>query len=330
MLFKLKHLSVLVPFALLASACDDKSAQIGCSHESAKTTLFELLNKEAYNLLSQEVDEFKEITSQNKRSALSSIALGMSEITTTSKDSNSTMKTCEATVSMTIPAENYNNLAQLYKEMTDHNLDRVLEDHSLQQNANSFSKRIEYTVQPTDDAKTVFVKTLESDIPAAMSEVAAISVLKPVFEQKKREQAEQKLKQEMEAKQAEQKLKQEMEAKQAEERRKEQQLLEKQRQIEATEAAQKAQSATTSLPTTSSISLSDARSRYLASDTELNQVWSMLSKEQKQALLPAQRQWIKSKDAICGKTSMKGSESALIDMFRCQQEMTQSRIAELR
>lgn len=327
MLFKLKHLSVLVPFAILATACDDKSAQIGCSHESAKTTLFELLNKEAYNLLSEEVDEFKDITSQNKRSALSSLVLAMSEITTTSKDSNSTMKTCEATVSMTIPAENYNNLAQLYKEMTDHNLDRVLEDRSLQQSANSFSKRVEYTVQPTDDAKTVFVKTLENDIPAAMSEVAAISVLKPIFEQKKREQAEQK-------------LKQEMEAKQAEERRKEQQQLEEQqrkqeeqRQIEAQRAAaeaQKAQSATTSQPTTHSISLSEARSRYLARDTELNQVWSMLSKEQKQALLPAQRQWIKSKDAICGKTSMKGSESALIDMFRCQDEMTQSRIAELR
>lgn len=327
MLFKLKHLSVLVPFAILATACDDKSAQIGCSHESAKTTLFELLNKEAYNLLSEEVDEFKDITSQNKRSALSSLVLAMSEITTTSKDSNSTMKTCEATVSMTIPAENYNNLAQLYKEMTDHNLDRVLEDRSLQQSANSFSKRVEYTVQPTDDAKTVFVKTLENDIPAAMSEVAAISVLKPIFEQKKREQAEQK-------------LKQEMEAKQAEERRKEQQQLEEQqrkqeeqRQIEAQRAAaeaQKAQSATTSQPTRHSISLSEARSRYLARDTELNQVWSMLSKEQKQALLPAQRQWIKSKDAICGKTSMKGSESALIDMFRCQDEMTQSRIAELR
>lgn len=307
MLFKLKHLSVLVPFAILATACDDKSAQIGCSHESAKTTLFELLNKEAYNLLSEEVDEFKDITSQNKRSALSSLVLAMSEITT--------------------PAENYNNLAQLYKEMTDHNLDRVLEDRSLQQSANSFSKRVEYTVQPTDDAKTVFVKTLENDIPAAMSEVAAISVLKPIFEQKKREQAEQK-------------LKQEMEAKQAEERRKEQQQLEEQqrkqeeqRQIEAQRAAaeaQKAQSATTSQPTTHSISLSEARSRYLARDTELNQVWSMLSKEQKQALLPAQRQWIKSKDAICGKTSMKGSESALIDMFRCQDEMTQSRIAELR
>lgn len=326
MQFTLKHLSLLLPLTFAISACEDKSAKIGCSDPDAQKVLIDLLNREAYKALSSEVEAFKDITSQNKRSALDKLTLSMSEIMTTSKDSNSTMKTCEATVALTIPSENYNDLVDLFKETTGNNLERYLEDKSLQQRANSFSKRVEYTVQPTDDAKTIFVKTLDSDISSAMSEVASLIVLKPIIEQQKSEKAAQKLKQEMEEKEAA--AVKEAAAKEAE-KRQQAQSQELQLQAPSEQMIQPAQAAPRKAPPQSnSNALSQAKSRFQAADAELNRVWKQFDKSVRQELLPRQRQWLKNKDATCGKVTMKGSEKALIDMYNCQRQMTEARVRE--
>ncbi|HHZ5432940.1 lysozyme inhibitor LprI family protein [Escherichia coli] len=55
-------------------------------------------------------------------------------------------------------------------------------------------------------------------------------------------------------------------------------------------------------------------------------------------MLPSQRQWIKTKDAMCGKVSMqgtdaevkKGTDAEVKKMVDCQTQMTLSRIAFLR
>ncbi|MEG9474810.1 lysozyme inhibitor LprI family protein [Mannheimia indoligenes] len=311
---KFKSLLSFLPLTVFLNACEEKSSQIGCSNEVAQSALIELINKEAYKVLSNEVAEFSELTSQNKRSALDLLKLSFSEVVTTSKDSNSTLKSCEATISLTIPSDTYMTVADIFRENSGGNLDRHLEDMNLQQKANVFSKRVEYTVQPTDDAKTVFVKTLDNDLSSAMGLISAFVAVKPILEQQKRERAEKQRKEELELKKQQEKIAKETQYKE--------EIINQPIAVQQVEPVQN----TAELPT---MSLSEARSLYLAQDTELNRIWSTLTKEQKKSLLPAQKQWIKSKDAICGKTSMKGSDIAMIEMFKCQTEMTESRIKEL-
>lgn len=311
---KFKSLLSLLPLTVFLNACEEKSSQIGCSNEVAQSALIELINKEAYKVLSNEVAEFSELTSQNKRSALDLLKLSFSEVVTTSKDNNSSLKSCEATISLTIPSDTYMTVADIFRENSGGNLDRHLEDMNLQQKANVFSKRVEYTVQPTDDAKTVFVKTLDNDLSSAMGFISAFVAAKPILEQQKRERAQQQRKEELELKKQQEKI--------AKETQHKEEVINQPIAVQQVEPVQN----TAELPT---MSLSEARSLYLAQDTELNRIWSTLTKEQKKSLLPAQKQWIKSKDAICGKTSMKGSDIAMIEMFKCQTEMTESRIREL-
>lgn len=283
---KLKLLTTLLPLSILITACEDKSTQIGCSSDVSQKGLVELINKTAYNVLSEEVNQYKDITSQNKRSALEMFKFNISDTTTTSKDSNSALKTCEATISVSIPSETYLNISDFFRDISSLNLDRYLEDHSLLLNANTFSKRIEYTVQPTDDAKTVFVKTLDTDISEGIGFIASLTLSKPIIEKQKREQLEAQKQREM------------SQQKEAEALKKQMQEQEVQNKVQQTTQA----SSPASSEKVSSHQLSSARSEYLTADTELNRVWSTLSQDEKKALLPSQRQWIKSKDAICGKT----------------------------
>ncbi len=293
---------------LLLSGCDEKSSEIGCSSDISTNTLIDLLNKSAYKLLSEELSSYQDISSQNKRAALERLKFNISEISTTSSDKNSSLKSCEATVTLSIPSDAYMSVFDFYKEFTGGNLDNELENRTLIQNANTFSKRIAYTVQPTDDKKTVFVNSSDVSLPSAASLLSALTILKPIVEQEKIKQTQLE------------------EAKRKQEIQRQENVQQNPVNSPPQEESMKSQEY---VPVNNQISLSEIRSTYLSKDAELNAVWGNLSKERKKELLPAQRQWIKSKDAICGKTSMKGSDAQLIEMLKCQTEMTEARISEL-
>ncbi|MCV5640151.1 lysozyme inhibitor LprI family protein, partial [Escherichia coli] len=73
-----------------------------------------------------------------------------------------------------------------------------------------------------------------------------------------------------------------------------------------------------------------SRMAFANADSDLNTVWSKLTPAKKKELLPSQRQWIKTKDAMCGKVSMQGTDAEVKKMVDCQTQMTLSRIAFLR
>lgn len=306
MKFKATFLTLFSVFLL--SGCDDKSSEIGCSSEISTNTLIDLLNKSAYKRLSEELTSYQDISAQNKRAALERLKFNISEISTTSSDKNSSLKSCEATVTLSVPSDVYVSIFDFYKEFTGGNLDNELEKHSLNQNANAFSKRISYTVQPTDDKKTVFVNSSDVSLPSAASLLSALTILKPIVEQERIKQSQLE------------------EAKRKQEIQRQESI---QQEPVSPAYPQENVQPQNNTPTNQQISLSEVRSKYLSKDAELNAVWGNLSKERKKELLPAQRQWIKSKDAVCGKTSMKGSDAQLIEMLKCQTEMTEARISEL-
>jgi len=313
---KLKYAALIL--AVTLSGCDKKEEVIGCSSEMTKSAFIDLIKKAAYEGLSQQVDEYQEVTNQTKRSALDKIKLALTEIATTSSDSGSTMKTCEATVSMTLPADEYSQLSDAYRKNFDRNLDKQLESLSLESNANSFFKRISYTAQPTDDQKNVFVKALPTNpVSMGMSLITALSIINPIVEQQKIQQAKDNQQRMIEnQKQAQQQV--QFEAQQQRERQAQLYAQEKAEQQAPQQPDQQTQQQ-------HSDSLAQSRILFANADSDLNTAWSSLTPAMKKALLPSQRQWIKTKDAMCGKISMQGTDAELKKMIDCQMQMTVSR-----
>jgi len=321
---RLKYTALLLAIAL--AGCDNNKEVIGCSSEMTKTAFLDLIKKIAYEGLSEQVDKYQDVTSQTKRSALDKIKLVLSEISTTSNDSASTMKTCEATVSMTLPAEEYTQLSEAYRKNFNRNLDKQLEGLSLENSANVFSKRISYTAQATDDQKNVFVKVqTENPVSAGTSLITALSIINPIVEQQKIQQAKDVQQRQIEAQQQAQ-----LQAQQQAQFVADQQI-QRQAQLQAREnadlAAQQLQQQTSqqSYQQQSSGSLAQSRIQFANVDSDLNTAWGSLTPAKKKELLPSQRQWIKTKDAMCGKVSMQGSDFELKKMVDCQAQMTVSR-----
>ena len=310
---RLKYSALLLAVAI--TGCDNKKDMIGCSSEMTQSALMDLLKKSAYEGLSEQVDKYPDVTNQTKRSALDKIKLTISEISTTSSDTGSTMKTCEGTVTMTLPANEYAQLSDAYRKNFNRNLDKQMESLSLDNNANAFSKRISYTAQATDDQKNVFVKA-SSDNPISVGAAAltSLSIINPIVEQQKIQQAKDAQQSQIEAEQQAQ-LRAQQQAKYEAEQQAQQTI---QQQSYQQPQQQKADN------------LDQSRMAFANADSDLNTGWSTLTPAKKKELLPSQRQWIKTKDAMCGKVSMQGTDAEVKKMVDCQTQMTLSRTAFFR
>ncbi len=322
---RLKYAALLLAVAL--SGCDNSKEVIGCSSDMTKSAFLDLIKKAAYEGLSGQVDKYQDVTSQTKRSALDKIKLVLSEISTTSSDMGSTMKTCEATVSMTLPADEYAQLTEAYRKNFNRNLDKQLEGLSLENNANTFSKRISYTVQATDDQKNVFVKAqMDNPVSAGASLITALSIINPIVEQQKVQQAKDAQQRQIEAQQQAQLQAQKQAQYEAD------QQIQRQAQAKADQEAQQQppQQSYQQPSQQTAGGLAQARIQFANADSDLNTAWSSLTPAKKKELLPSQRQWIKTKDAMCGKVSLQGNDDEVKKMVDCQAQMTVSRTAFIR
>lgn len=323
---KMKYIALCFP--LLLTACGEKTEPIGCSSELTQSAFKDALKKTTLEEISRQTSNYSDVTNQLKRATLEEISFNVSEIMTKANDPNSTMKSCSAMVSMTIPANNYEILHDYYRTEFNSNLDKTLETLSLEQNANTFSARIDYSAQPTDDNKTVFVNIApRNSISNGAAFVSTLSIIKPIKEQQRILQQQQQ--QELQKKQEELRQQQELNRQQqlldqqAEQESLRQQALEQQEVRRQRQALQEAQE-------TPELSLSQAKQDFLTADAELNNRWQSLSSEQRKALLLGQRQWIKNKDLICGKATSEGGDEKLAKIYRCHAETIKNRIPELK
>jgi len=323
---RLKYSALLL--VVVITGCDNKKDVIGCSSDMTQSALMDLLKKSAYEGLSEQVDKYPDVTNQTKRSALHKIKLAISEISTTSSDTGSTMKTCEGTVTMTLPANEYAQLSDAYRKNFNRNLDKQMESLSLDNNANVFSKRISYTAQATDDQKNVFVKaSTDNPISVGATALTSLSIINPIVEQQKIQQAKDVQQRQIEAEQQAQ-LRAQQQAKYEED-----QQIERQKQLQMHEKAEQQFQQTNpqqSYQEQKTGSLDQSRMAYANADSDLNTAWSTLTPAKKKELLPSQRQWIKNKDAMCGKVSMQGTDAQVEKMVDCQTQMTISRTVFLR
>jgi uncharacterized protein YecT (DUF1311 family) len=81
------------------------------------------------------------------------------------------------------------------------------------------------------------------------------------------------------------------------------------------------------------LSLSEARLAYSQSEQALNAAWQNLAENNRKALLPQQRQWLRSREALCdvhGKEYSSDSTESQVIKIRCMTQATIARINSLR
>lgn len=159
------------------------------------------LLKSAYEGLSEQVDKYPDVTNQTKRSTLDKIKLAISEISTTSSDTGSTMKTCEGTVTMTLSANEYVQLSDAYRKNFNRNLDKQMESLFWRTTQTPFQN-----VSPTPCRRPTIRKTFcktstDNPISVGAALLTSLSIITPIVEQQKIQQAKDAQQSQIEAEQ---------------------------------------------------------------------------------------------------------------------------------
>ena len=201
----------LIPLscAFVLSACGPK--QIECADEAALSTLKSLLEESIEEQVKKELSGNKDLewNASKARALLAKVTLSFTDVRTSKKDPSSTKRFCEANINAVIPGDmldvaNKVRVSVGFKDMSSH-----ANTLGLKFEAGKATDSIEYSAQPTDDGKKVYVETEKKNKSVLfVTELIAANLIKPMLDAAETEKA--KAREEADARQVQQaKLQQE-------------------------------------------------------------------------------------------------------------------------
>lgn len=141
--------------ALLLAACGKNglsASKAECSSESTQASLQNAI-KDSYEKYVKSQDD---LDTSKARATFAQIKVNIDNVRTTKEDPNSTKKFCAGTIKLSIPAELLASLEDTVETANKGHFKDVVKPFGLDADANVFSKDIEYSVQPSDDGKSLF------------------------------------------------------------------------------------------------------------------------------------------------------------------------------
>lgn len=123
-----------------------------CSSESTQVSLQNAI-KDSYEKYVKSQDD---LDTSKARATFAQIKVNIDNVRTTKEDPNSTKKFCAGTVQLSIPAELLTSLENTVETVNKGSFKSIVKPFGLDADANVFSKDIEYSVQPSDDGKSLF------------------------------------------------------------------------------------------------------------------------------------------------------------------------------
>ncbi|WP_228257074.1 MULTISPECIES: lysozyme inhibitor LprI family protein [Acinetobacter] len=184
---KLK-LIVMLCSALIISGCDQvksiASNSVTCSDETAKQLVVESFSKSLSDLSAERVktlinDENITIDMGKLRAALKQITFNVNDIRTNNSDPNSKKEYCATEFVIKIPNQMIKDADEARAVYDETNIAQsaILADLTLENS--QIKKELEYTVQPTDDGKKVYVSLENPESIAIFTrDIAVDSLLK--------------------------------------------------------------------------------------------------------------------------------------------------------
>jgi uncharacterized protein YecT (DUF1311 family) len=179
-------LAVLVVGAWLLTGYG-KKPRVECSSSEAMSTTIDVLKKalEKEIISKASGSEIGEAVSKsNIRAAIAQIVFSFEDVRTTREDPNSTKRFCEGTLKIRFPAEDLSNADDARSAAGLGTVTQLADANDVDREADTFSAKADYDVQPTDTGDKVFAETeTKSPLMNVASEVLASSLLHNVLQQ---------------------------------------------------------------------------------------------------------------------------------------------------
>lgn len=180
----MKKLAV-IPLLLVIAGCSKiTSPNVTCGDESGLDVVREILSDATLASLKQEKNSAGEQLFQNSniQGAIDKFPIQFAHFRTTS-DANSRKVMCEAQVTYSIPSELLAQTEDGLKALQIASLSKLADDVGVEHQANTFSDEISYSLQPTDDGKSIYAETdTNAPIVSLAHTVVGAYLIKPVLD----------------------------------------------------------------------------------------------------------------------------------------------------
>lgn len=154
---------VLLLLAVLSGVgCSDirKLGETSCSDPDGLVLVTKLVVDHASNKLADEKDADGDrlFDSSAIRAELSRYQLAVADIRTDKTDPNSTKVFCKGSLKVTLPVASLSEVDDALRSIDQGDLTALAGRSGVERNANVFTSEIEYTLQPTDDKKSIYAE----------------------------------------------------------------------------------------------------------------------------------------------------------------------------
>jgi len=158
-----------------------------CSSSQATTTTIDVLKtaleKETFSKVSGG-DSPQSVSKSSIRAAIAQIVFTLQDVRTTKEDPNSTKRFCEGTLKIRFPAEDLSNADDARSAAGLGNVTQLADANDVDREADTFSAKVDYDVQPTDSGDKLFAETeTKTPLMNVATAVLASSLLHNVLQQ---------------------------------------------------------------------------------------------------------------------------------------------------
>ena len=183
-------ISAAVAISALAMAGCAKE-QATCSGKDGIDVVRSIIQEAAEKSLAEEKrdDGSAVFNAASARATFSKMTITIENIRTSKEDPDSTKVFCEGSIKIVVPPDVLQSAEEGRKLANFGTVSALASTTSMEQSANAFSKSVEYSVQPTDDGEKVYAELDPHAVAQFMSDLVGSSLLKPMLEAKKIEEA---------------------------------------------------------------------------------------------------------------------------------------------
>ncbi|MEI6745784.1 MAG: hypothetical protein WCL34_07475 [Methylococcaceae bacterium] len=164
-----------------------------CSSDDIQSVIAKTLSDNAEKIVSnQKYDDGTFMFDTAKiRASLAQIQILLESVRTVKEDPNSSKKFCAGNVKITIPTSMLTEIEQAREMSNMPKISQHAREIGVDDNINVFTKKdFEYSVQPTDDKKEIYVETENTVAVSMIKEITVWNLLRPILESKKTQQVQ--------------------------------------------------------------------------------------------------------------------------------------------
>ena len=171
----LRYAIIVFASVFVLSACNLKDllskTNSDCGSEEAQTILQSIIKTETENAIKN--TDGMDIS--KARATLAQIKITVDNVRTTKQDPDSSKKFCTGNIKLSVPSELYTNIEQAFAlTKNPSTLSNLFQKDGFEVNANVLSRDFDYSTQPTDDKKKLYVeleqgKSLASTVGALLT-----------------------------------------------------------------------------------------------------------------------------------------------------------------